>query len=288
VRTELLPASIVLACARVVVSDAQKPSFFTRVEAVRVDVLVTERGRSVRGLQPTDFEVRDNGVLQQVDVVSFEQIPLNVVLALDMSGSVSGERLDHLRKAGGALLDALTEDDQAALVTFTHVVAQGSGLTTDRGRVRVALDLAQAAGETALVDGSYAGMMVAESDVGRALLMVFSDGLDTSSWLSPEAVLETARRSDVVAYSVSVGRSYRSAFLRELSALTGGKLLEIESTQNLSALFLRILDEFRQRYLVSYTPRGVAKDGWHRLEVRVKRRNVTIKARPGYLAGPAS
>ena len=262
---------------------AQNASFSAKIEAVRVDVLVTDKGQPVRGLGPADFEILDNGVLQQVDLVSFEQIPLNVILALDMSDSVSGERLDHLRAAGHALLNGLKREDQAALVTFRNAVTLGASLTGDPSLVRQALDAAEPEGDTALVDGTYAAMVVGESDVGRALLIVFSDGLDTSSWLHAGAVLDTAKRSDVVAYAVSVGR-VKSEFLQDLTSFTGGRLFEIEKTANLSSIFLSVLEEFRHRYLVSYTPRGVAKDGWHRLTVRVKR-NTTVKARPGYLAG---
>src|SRR5205823_10713570 len=139
---------------------------------------------------------------QRVDLVSFEQIPLNVVLALDMSDSVIGERLENLRSAAGAVLDGLKGEDQAGLITFSHVVVQGSGLTSQFGQVRSALSRPLPPGETALVDGTFAGMMLGESDVGRALVIVFSDGLDTSSWLSPDLVLETAKRSDVVVYAV--------------------------------------------------------------------------------------
>lgn len=268
----------------------QTPTFSATLEAVRVDVLVTERGQVVRGLRPADFEVLDNGVRQQVDLVSFEQIPLNVILALDMSSSVSGERLEHLRGAGRALLDGLTREDRAALLTFSHMVVLGEGMTANVGRMRTALDQVQslsvhAFGGTALIDGSYAAMILGESDVGRGLAIVFSDGLDTSSWLSADKVLESARRSDVVVYSVSVRGSNKAPFLRDLSALTGGTVVEIESTKDLGATFVGILDEFRQRYLVSYSPHGVSKDGWHRLEVRVRGRKATVKARAGYLAG---
>lgn len=263
---------------------AQNAAFSAKVEAVRVDVLVTDRGQPVRGLGPADFDIFDNGVPQKVDLVSFEQIPLNVILALDMSDSVAGERLDNLRAAGYALLNGLKKEDQAALVTFRREVTLDADLTSNARTVREALDEAEPAGDTALVDGSYAAMVVGESDVGRALLIVFSDGLDTSSWLLPDSVLETAKRSDVVAYAVSVGR-VKAEFLRDLTSFTGGRLFEIEKTGNLSAIFLSVLEEFRQRYLVSYTPRGVAKDGWHRLTVRVKRGGATVKARPGYLAG---
>jgi Ca-activated chloride channel homolog len=149
--------------------------------------------------------------------------------------------------------------------------------------VQAALIGAAGTGGTALVDGTYAAMTIGQSDAGRALVIVFSDGVDTGSWLAADAVLDTARRSDVVVYGVSVGRS-KPEFLRELTSLTGGQLFEVEKTSNLSAVFLKVLDEFRQRYLVSYTPRDVAKDGWHRLDVRVKRK-AAVKARPGYLAG---
>ena len=84
-----------------------------------MDVLVTDRGKVVTGLGAADFEMRDNGVPQTVDLVSFQQIPLNVFLAFDVSTSVSGERLMHLQRAGHALLDRLATDDRSALLTFS-------------------------------------------------------------------------------------------------------------------------------------------------------------------------
>jgi Ca-activated chloride channel homolog len=128
-------------------------------------------------------------------------------------------------------------------------------------------------------------MMVGESDVGRGLLIIFSDGVDTSSWLTPASVLDVARRSGVVAYAVSVKSRIRPEFLEELTSVTGGRLFEVERTEHLDAIFLGVLEEFRHRYLVSYTPRGVPRTGWHQLDVRVKGRRATVKARPGYLAG---
>jgi VWFA-related protein len=276
---------VALCLASIVVGRAQNATFSSRVEAVRVDVLVTDNGQPVLGLASGDFEVLDNGVPQQVDLVSFEEIPLNIVLALDMSDSVAGDRLDRLRGAAGALLPALKEEDQAALVTFSHVVRLGAKLTKDLDPLRAALTHTEAMGPTALVDGTYAGIMLGESDIGRSLVIVFSDGLDTASWLTADAVVDVARRSDVVVYAVSVRSPQRPDFLRDLTSTTGGRLLEVERTASLDAIFLGVLEEFRRRYLVSYTPRGVAPTGWHRLDVRVKR-NATVRARPGYLASP--
>jgi VWFA-related protein len=264
--------------------SAQQPSFSSKIEAVRVDVLVTDHGKPIAGLKAADFEVLDNGVPQQIDLVSYEQVPLNVILGFDMSDSVAGEKLDHLRRASGAVLGGLRKDDQAALVAFSHLVQLGSPLTHDVDAVKHGLDAIGGSGETAVIDGTFASIMIGESDVGRALLIIFSDGVDTASWLTADAVLNAAKRSDVVAYVVSVRSGAKPEFLRDLASFTGGRLFEIEKTANLEATFLEILDEFRHRYLVSYTPRGVARDGWHRLEVRAKRGG-SVKARPGYLAG---
>jgi VWFA-related protein len=263
----------------------QQPLFSSKVEAVRVDVMVRDGGQPLRGLAAADFDVFDNGVAQQVDLVSFEQIPLNLVLALDMSDSVAGERLEHLRDAGHAALTALQEHDRASLVTFSHRVTLAAPLSLDLDEVRRALDEAAGSGETSLVDGTFAAMTISEGDAGRALLIVFSDGLDTASWLTADAVLNDAKQSDVVVYGVSVRSKLRPEFLRELTAATGGRLFEIEKTGDLAPTFRTIVDEFRHRYVVSYTPRGVSKTGWHKLEVRVKRKGASVKARPGYLAG---
>jgi VWFA-related protein len=263
---------------------ARQATFTAKTEAVRVDVLVTENGRPVLGLKPADFVVVDNGVPQQVDLASFEQIPLNVVLTLDTSNSVAGERLEHLRSACKALLDKVKKDEQAAVITFSHVVRLGSGLTHELTPVRTAIEAVQPSGGTALVDASFAGVLLGESDVGRSLMIVFSDGVDTASWLTPDSVLDVARRSDVIAYGVSAGQT-RSDFLPEVVEATGGRLFRVEATDDLGPTFVGILEEFRLRYLVSYTPRGVSKEGWHKLDVRVKRRGVTVRARPGYLAG---
>ena len=99
-------------------------------------MLVTDNGQPIRGLGPGDFEFVDNGVPQVVDLVSFDEVPLNVILALDMSDSVAGERLDQLRGAGARVLAALKKGDQAALVAFSHAVQLGARLTGMSRRCR--------------------------------------------------------------------------------------------------------------------------------------------------------
>ena len=111
------------------VAASQSPVFKARVEGVRIDVLVTEGGRPLAGLRADDFDVRDNGVPQTVDLVSLGDVPVNVVLAFDVSASVSGHKLLGLTDAGSALLDALDASDSAALVTFNRWVVHQVPLT---------------------------------------------------------------------------------------------------------------------------------------------------------------
>jgi Ca-activated chloride channel homolog len=286
VRAQALAAAIVLAAVAGPRQD-QPPTFSSRVEAVRLDVLVTEKGHPVTGLRAADFEVTDNGVPQRVDLIAFERLPLNLILAIDVSSSVAGERLEDLRSAGGLVLQGLRPGDQSALVTFSHRVGLRAPITPDVGRVQRAVSRLVGLGDTALVDGAYAALMLAESDPARALVILFTDGVDTSSWLAPAAVLDTARASASVVYGIAAG-GVRIPFLRDLCRQTGGTLYEVESTKTLGEVFVGVLEEFRQRYLISYSPSGVAREGWHAVDVRVRGRIVAVKARPGYLVGPSS
>jgi VWFA-related protein len=266
---------------------ARAQTFRSKVEMVRVDVLVTENGRPVVGLSPSDFEILDNGVRQRVDFASFEQMGLNLVLALDTSASVAGPALAHLQQAGGAVLNLLTSADRAALVTFNQTVALDSPLTADLGQVRQAIDGVRPRGDTSLIDALFAGITVSESDVGRSLLLVFTDGADTSSFLDRQDVAKAAATTDVVVYAVTAGVPGRhtTEFLADVAGRTGGHTIAVDSTRDTEKAFIQILDEFRHRYVLSYSPRGVTGNGWHRLEVRVKDRRMTVKARAGYQRG---
>jgi VWFA-related protein len=259
----------------------QRPVFVSRGELVRVDVLVTDKGRPIPGLRSSDFTVLDDDVPQKIDFLSDDELPLNVILNLDMSGSVAGQRLQDLRTAGLAVLDNLRPNDRAALVAFTHVVFLRSGLTSDLSRLRSALERSEPGGQTSLIDASLAGLVVGATDAGRSLMLTFTDGVDTASMLPPASVLDVARRTDVVVCAVSAGR-VGATFVMTLAETTGGDVVTIQSTSELRTALLRLLSEYRQRYLLAYTPTGVPATGFHTIKVSVSRKGATVKTRQGY------
>jgi VWFA-related protein len=275
-------ALAVLAVTLTVAPAPQQPTFTARVDGVRVDVMVVDGTRKpFRGLTPDDFEIRDNGVPQKVDVISFGEVPLSVTLAFDLSHSVAGERLRQLTHGLRGLADALEARDESAFLTFDRAVSLRCPMSTDVACIGTALEDVIPDGQTALVDGAFSGIVVGESEVGRSLLMVFSDGIDTASYMTPALVLDAARQSDVVAYAVTTGES-RPKFIDDLAEVTGGRVLEAKTDADLSPAFRAVPDEFHYRYLVTYTPTGVPRDGWHKLDVRVKRPGARVRARPGY------
>ncbi len=115
---------------------AQQPAVFpSEIESVYVDVFATKNGRGVTGLTAQDFVLEDNGVRQVVEVVDRSVVPTTAVLVLDVSSSVAGEKLAHLKKAARAFLHGMAEHDEAALVTFNHSVDLLQPPTTDRAAV---------------------------------------------------------------------------------------------------------------------------------------------------------
>ena len=124
-----------LALAGVAGTAARPQTFRSGVDLVRVDALVTDGHRVIPGLSAGDFELRDNGILQIIDGIALESLPLSVTFVLDTSGSVAGAKMRHLASAVDLILKGLREQDRAALVTFSHRVWLRTALTSDLLRV---------------------------------------------------------------------------------------------------------------------------------------------------------
>ena len=296
-----------IACAlAAVLAIASSPpqTFKADVDAVRVDVLVTDRNRPISGLSRDDFELRDNGVVQRIDGVSVEEVPFSMLLALDTSSSVSGPALKDLKQAAKVAAAAMRTADRAAVMTFSDILRKRATWAPNGPPLSSAIDAAEAAGPTALFDAAFAALSTRDPQPGRrGLILLFTDGDDTASWLPARTALDKTSRSDAVVYVVTTVLPsttpsrhlyYRSglrltpdalvvdraSFLREIAERTGGDLLVTDS-KGLPATFERIVGEFRRRYLVSYMPSGVAPGGWHDIEVRLKKRKGQVTARRG-------
>ena len=260
-----------------------RQKFSSRTLGVRVDVLVLDGRGPVAGLTAGDFDLRDNGVAQRVEVVDAADVPINAVLALDTSASIEGKRQSDLIAAGNALIDGLKPVDRAGLTTFSHAVTPKIALTSDFPAVRSALQQIRPDGQTSVLDGVYVALTSTLDQSGRFLVVVCTDGSDTTSWLEPSEVLDAAKRANGVIYSVTSTDAKRSSALKDLSETTGGQVLQVKSSDELRAAFQRILTEFRSRYVLAYAPEGVEPGGFHRLEISVPHRRVTVKARAGYI-----
>jgi len=276
------------------------PRFQVKVEAVLVDAYVGRGGEAVKGLTASDFIVLDNGIPQSADLVASELLSLNATLVLDTSSSVSGQELEHLREAGHAFLAGLTERDQAGLVTFSHHLKLRTLSPGDRTPLSQALAMAKAEGGTSLHDAIFAGLLLAEQPGRRPMLLVFTDGEDQHSRLTEQEVVEHVRRFSSIIYTVETAspilagridrevsrawreRSSRTGLLRQIAALSGGRSLTAGFNAGLKQAFLKILEELNDRYLLTFAPSGVPREGWHALEVRLTRHKGEVRARRGY------
>ncbi len=287
------------------VSQSTVQQFRSGVEVVTVDVLVTQGGRALSGLRANDFELRDNGIVQEIDSVTVDETPVSMLLALDTSNSVEGATLSHLKRAAIAAVDSLTTRDRAAIVTFADAVTLRADWSPPSTAMRNAITAAAARGATSLYDAAYAALTLKDNLPGRrSFVLLFSDGGDTSSWLPARALMERARRSDAVVYVVTrrpprpdVRLEYRSGIelwtentasqsarpaMLEVANITGGHISIAERADELSDLFSAIVMQFRSRYVLTYRPQRVVAGGWHTIDLRLKSGKATITARRGY------
>jgi Ca-activated chloride channel family protein len=295
-------AALVALGAYTQATPQQPPRFRSFADAVQVDVQVMRGGRPVAGLTAANFELRDTNVPQKVEAVVVEDVPVNVILALDVSGSVKGKTIENLTAAAQAAVQALTSDDRAAVLTFSQSVALATSWTRDADTLKTAIVRPPAAGGTALYDALVSAIAIREQRPGRTLVLLFTDGNDTTSWLDARAVLDAASRSDIVVYAVSptalaAGREaaatldkwlqddptlFPYAFLGRLAEDTGGERVALANERDLPGVFTRAIADFKSRYVLTFSPTGVPKTGWHPIEVKLKGKSGTVRARRGY------
>jgi hypothetical protein len=262
----------------------QTPTFRTQANLVVVDVVVQTGGKPVTGLQPQDFQVLDNGVVQRVEFIAPSVIPLDVSLLVETnvwSNWSKGEPLrfwDDVEEVG----KRLRPGDRLGLTTFATVIHEEFPLlavpVTIPGRP------SRMTGFARPYDALIQAMIRPTSPGRRHLIMGMMRGADVMSVASPAQAVEVAKRCDAVVYLVLQGsRTGASPLLDEVAYSTGG---DVVNESGIARAFDKVLASLNAGYLLSYTPAGVGRDGWHDITVTiVKPGNHTVRARRGYFAG---
>ena len=276
------------------------PVFRAGADVVTVEASVRRERRAVVGLTAADFELLDNGVAQEISDVTYEKLPIDVTVVLDISSSVTGPVLDELRRSLKQLRTDLGARDKLRVVTFDMRVRRLVDFADPPSATDSALASVVASGSSAVFD-SLAVALTAPVPAGRRqLIMLFSDGQDSSSISDAETLLDVARRSaPTVAMVLASTSTKRPASLQrsatklgtatiadladQIASDTGGYVVAISPGDNLTSTFRRVLEQFRTTYVLYFTPRGVDRQGAHTLEVRVKRAKVDVHARRGYV-----
>ena len=270
-----------------------------KMDVKLVRLLVTAKdssGKLVGGLEKADFTVTDSGVKQEVAV--FERntaLPLSISIMIDASGSTAKDlryEIQSVEKFLKALLHEGNTADAAALYQFNTDVMLLSSFTRREARLREALKQVKADGGTALYDAIVLGSQDLEGREGRHVMIVVTDGGDTTSSQKYRNAAEAAQLADAVIYPILVvpitndaGRNLGGErALERLAADTGGKVFAPALGAQLDAAFAEILRDLRTQYLVGYYPRNIPAEAprFHAVKVELARSDLRAQTRAGY------
>jgi Ca-activated chloride channel homolog len=305
---------LTLTAVSVIPSSAQtaKPAdqpqgnvFRSGASLVALNVTVTDGKRLVPNLTVDDFAVYEDGVLQRVQFFESKEVPIDLILLIDTSASMS-DKIDVVHEAAVGFLKTLRDNDRGAVVTFGDNVNIAQALTEDRALLEHAVRGSQAQGSTALNNALYVAMKQfargAQQDgqVRRQAIAVLSDGEDTSSVLPFDDVLAMARKSGINIYTICLqnkysvaraesGRKYFSESdysMKTLAQETGALSYFPQSVQELKGIYAGISDELSNQYSIGYSPTNWHPDGrFRRIVVRVNAHpELRPRARMGYTA----
>jgi Ca-activated chloride channel family protein len=260
------------------------------VRVVQVNASVSDRdGRFVRGLKREQFKLTEDGQPQTIVHFAAEEAPLEIVVAMDVSGSM-GIAIDDLKVAVRQFLAKLKPTDQVTLVAFNQEMFVLTQRETSPAARERAVDRLGAWGGTALYDVIVRSLELLSRQPGRRSLVVFSDGEDQASQATLSVVDRAVKASDAALFMVALGRGREQKNLREtlesLSEPSGGRALFADKPSDLGDTFTELLAELTNQYLVGYESTNQKKDGaWRKLEVEVPGTRHRVRARQGYF-GP--
>jgi VWFA-related protein len=292
-------AEVATVGARGLAAPPQEPqrTFRATADVVTVEVSVRRDKRSVVGLTAADFDVLDNGVRQQIDTVSYERLPIDVTIALDVSASVTGRVLEQLRRSVRQLQADLGPSDRLKLLAFNMRVLRLMDFRPSGSASEAALASMPATGSSAIFDTLAVALTASPSAGRRHLIIVFTDGKDSASVTDPDILVDVARRSTptiAVVLATAFPDQPASTFgpvpfaaIRDvydrLARETGGAVVYTRAEEDLSSTFRRVLSEFRASYVLYFAPRGVEGGGVHALDVHVRQPGVEVRSRRAYV-----
>ncbi len=270
-----------------------------RVEVRLVRLLVTVKnlaGEPVGGLVRDDFSVYDNGVAQEIALFErHTEAPLSIALLVDTSGSTARKLKEQTASVLAFLRTFFGEghpDDAVALYSFDNDVTLQSSFTRRVTRLERELRGLRAQAGTSLYDAVFFAARALESRQGRRVILLVSDGADTTSVKTFQEALEAAHAADAAIYAVltipvenEAGRHVAGEnALIGLAAATGGRVVPTALGERLDAAFAEILRDLRTQYLIGYYPKNLpyTRERFHRLEVKLRRPDLRAVTRSGY------
>jgi Ca-activated chloride channel family protein len=293
---------VAIAAAMAVVSGgallAQPPTVF-RDNVTQVHVIASvknSKGELVGTLQKSDFKLLDNGIPQEIRVFERQTSqPLSIALMIDVSGSTAKDlkyETDSASKFLHALLSEGNPEDAVALFTFDSDVTEVRHFTHNYPSLDTALKSVHGSGGTSLYDALYFGAHELEERAGRKVIVVISDGGNTTSTMDIQKSLKAAQFADAVIYPVVVvpitneaGRNTGGEHsLIFMAQGTGGRTFFPSYGKELDKAFSDIIGELRTQYYLAFYPTNVPlpKNPFHKLEVKVELPDLLVSARNGY------
>lgn len=271
--------------------------FRARTDLVAISASVKRGNAPVANLKAADFRLTDNGAEQAIEAVTIESVPLDVTLFMDTSGSTAGA-LDRMKKNVVTIAGMLRPDDQFRLLTIG--ISVEVPIPWQRAGQPVTLDMKAVPGISLVYDALFVALTHTPAAGRRHLIVAMTDGRDCGSLLDGARVLDASGRSEAVLHWIYVSadgdtdpnsiNAYCTPndagevdFVAQTAARTGGDSHRSRFGDPAVRTFAQILDEFRQSYVLRYSPRGVSGKGWHSVIVQVPAQPaLLIKARSGY------
>jgi Ca-activated chloride channel homolog len=251
-------------------------------------------GQPIAGLSENDFEILEDGVPQTLSSLGRqENQSLALVLMLDTSSSVRNRLKLEQDAALNFIRDILRTNDRAALYAFNHDISVKQDLTGSLKALESAVGSLSAKGATAIYDAVFLGARRLVNEKGRRVIVVVSDGYNTISRTTVAKTLEEVSRSDAIVYGICpVIQTQYDQYVKQpqndlelLCRQTGGRTFYISSPADFVSGFAQLAAEIRAQYVLTYSSTNEKRDGtFRKIEVRVKRPGVRIRARNGYYA----